>query len=786
MMQRNLELYVAKRKAAKDRREKRRTFDKDAMKPISSKDKEKHKRRHSLQGALVVGSVSTTPLETATIRSGHHAIKNSHDLSSSSASQPSSSGGVGSAPTMHHRNSSRNLLARWSPEDLKVERPLKLFPTQEDMAASAQTESKEKEEATWKVLAQYQPYDRVYRRFLDPTCEVTKAAIEKMKPAQSTSKSLDRPLIVTPTLYLYLHLSLVDLHKISFLVKCCPVVEIYSLRGTRTQLLYESESAKEGCTSFAPRPILLKLDDVCYGQMERDILIRVTHVQDDGNRVLLGEHWTNLYTLQTTPNHTKVPLLRARDVNDAQKGSKEKGTLIVHIQDLYVRTSHGMIRYPGVHPNRLLPLTHPPIFERKTNCVVSLTPHCSHLHLLLGGNGTSSTATKKHLSKSGKFVPFLQLFRQEEDSTWTKKPVYTTEELLLTLSDTSKESLGLPSATQIVAWKSIQLPLFDLCFGDITRPILVKVLCAGMVSGPTLLSTFQFTLSEILGKTEPTAVVIDPRFGQPNATINNNKQGLGLHEVFSPTAGGHSNQPALTLSAADEPRSCIVFTRAHCYSSLVDMIQLVQRCGLAHDRPQSSPVADEPNVISGLHRILIDQDRRKSGQDNSATINFSLTPEAATPLPMSKVHHVHVTPSKQQQQQVSLNPTPLPPSSASASKKSRSPLSEKELQIVASMVSPPVVASSSTPSAVSSLSDSGPSTPLKATFIAPSALHLSPSPVAPPISTHPHPTPATSHSFALAASVASPTELAPSNEPTPNVDAKLRKVSETPEFQQAN
>lgn len=559
-----------------------------------------HGRRTSLSGATVVGTVTTTPNDANAMRAEHRGV-------ATPASNPAVSGGGG--------GSSRR---RWSLSELTASIPVTLFPTQEDL------ERLPIEDGMRAIapLSKYVDYDRFYQQYLDPTGQATTAALQSIRASTPVTR---RAVIATPRLYLRLVLSLVDLHSIGFLQRCRPCVEVYRVESRRLQLVYEGAPVdkKEG-SRYSPRAILLRLHDVC-AHSEDELVIRVTHVPHVGERVLIGEHWTSLHRLQCTPAEARFPLLRARK-EEAHLGPKEKGTLVIQSQDLLVRTSAGLVAsatrsQSSTPPSRAgASLISPSAADSDlnglpapTSCTVSFLPSCGDLRQL--------PAARK-LRKEGALAARLEFHRLEMDGTWSKHPVVMTEELPIPDVDVTPISRGI-SAYSMSSWRPVQLSLHDLCFGDANRPLLVKV--RGSASGgrsySAMLSSFQIRLAEVLDQRESCVVVLDAHYGVSPALINRPLHDLAQSDIISPSA-----TTALDESEVPPPR--IAFHRAHVYSTLDDLQRLARRAYVTRDGGKwataSSPSPSAPVVISGLHAILLDHARRKTGVDCAPQLNFAL------------------------------------------------------------------------------------------------------------------------------------------------------------------
>ncbi len=528
--------------------------------------------------------------------------------------------------------------------------------------------------------------------------------------------------IVAPSLFLSLTLSLTELHKISFLSRPRPVIEIYSVRSGRPQLIFESEWAPRACIEHAFDPMLLRIDACCHSQLERDIFIRVTHIVSSSSsssdeyttghvRQLLGEHYTNLFALQSAkPGSSSYPLLRPRPLAEAHKGGKQKGTLVIQSQNLCVRTSAGLLAYPGCHPNRCLPETFPPIFEQTTDCQIAFTVQRRSLAGLADarfakalhkkGHGTSSSTR----AKPPRLAPFLEFYRCEFEGTWSAKPVHTTEEIwagssLANAAASAQDGKGADDPYATLTWRPVQLDLFALCFGEVRRNVLVRVMLAsGALGGaPTVLASFQFSVAEVLGRRDAAVVVLDQRVTAiaaaqaANAVFKSEGRSSQAHPVGSPNsarsdaAGASASASAAVDEAAMSPRvhpgsasvsglghgdggdhivqgglddskpACILFQRVHVYSALASLQKMVQRAGVpvkplaqidaaaptaaaaAAAAAVSPAVATSATgastslppltrVISGLHQILLDQEKRKSdggGVDRASNIKFA-------------------------------------------------------------------------------------------------------------------------------------------------------------------
>ena len=680
-MKRHLAAYCAKRQEKKERRERkeRAKAEKEAAAALAAGKKPSKNgtlsasgsRRNSLTGATIVGSVSTTPGDVGMLRASHHRRNSSGNVSQLVDApnlhpigdmQPRTA--VGAPPVLLSRGSTRNLLQPWSLAELSAPVPLKLFPSQADLDALSETDRSK----ALQVLALNARYDQAYRSYLDPSGSATEAALAQMQTsAASSSSSGPAPktshTIVTPALFLYLHLSVIDLHKLTWSTRPRPCIEIYSLRSGRPQLIFETEFAPGSCTAHEFEPIIVKVDEACYGQLERDICIRVTHIASSDSsgsmRQLVGEVWTNLFCLQAAPNDSKFPLLKPRSApHKAHLPPKEKGILVLREQALFVRTDRGMVRYADAHPNRCLPATYPEIFERNTQCVAAFTVQCRSLATLLDARCSgvkkipTTAASSSGSATKVKVIPYLEFFRLEEVGTWSSAPVLRTEEvwvgstLVNSLANSGASALTDPHAT--LTWRPVQIPLFDLCFGDVRRNILVKLWSAGSATSTAskqLLASFQFQLCEILGDGSEgedgrkSCVILDPHVQPAGANAANFLSGaLPITPVTVAGFGGGGGGEMEGLAASDPHPSCILFHRAHVYSSLSDLQKLVQRAGIVVEPSATAsnldPARPLSRVISGLHRVLLEQSTRKAqGVDQSAKINFAPEPKSASSSP---------------------------------------------------------------------------------------------------------------------------------------------------------
>jgi hypothetical protein len=721
-MKRNLAKYLAKREEKRARHE-RRAARKAAKEQASVKEKNKaSSRRNSLSGLPLIGAVSTTPADTALVRSGHHR----HTSSSASghllldaplpvrdefAQMPLA------PPVAYARGSTRNLLQPWSLADLlSAPVPLKLYPSLTDILSLPSAEERVSAVQHLALTNSHAAHDQAYRAYLDPSGAATEALLARELQEASAKVSHadkivnDLPwLPVTPSIFLSLTVSLVDLHKLTFLSRPRPVIEIYSVRSGRPQLVFESEFAPAQCTEHHFAPMLLRLDELCYQQLERDILLRVTSIAAPSSsslspdlltggaavRTLVGEVWTNLFKLQSCAPGSRFPVLRPRPPEKAHKGPKEKGTLVVQGVSLFVRSSAGLLAYPD-HPNRCLPLTYPAIFERVTECQLCFTVQCRSLAALAdakfaeavalrqrgasASSSSSSSSGKKaaHHPPAPRVCPYLEFYRLEEEGVWSKKPVFTTEEVWAGSSlanahaanprgKTGRGGGDNPHAT--LTWRPVQMDLFALCFGDVRRNVLVKVMTGAtgsaggaLGSGPTLLASFQFQVAEVLARRDAAVVVLDPRASASNgasaaaavqshhhhrASFLSEGASPANHPAGSPTSprgGGGGSQSgggripsavspatltgepatsshhAVMSEGSDKDRpACILFQRVHVYSSIKSLPALVSRAGItvAPDdqvaalaaKPEAKPLA---KAISGLHQIMLEQEKRRA------------------------------------------------------------------------------------------------------------------------------------------------------------------------------
>jgi len=699
-MKRNLAMYLAKREEKRQKRERRAA--RKAAKEATKASKRPSSRRNSLDGLPKIGAVSTTPADTALVRAGHHRHASSSAgghliLDASLPSMEASPQVLGAIPVALARGSTRNLLQPWSAAELNTAVPLKLYPSLADVLSIPRAEERDE---VLKTLSQYATHDQAYRAFLDPSGATTEALLAReIKEASRNLKDSavnvvnELPwLVATPSLFLCLSLSLVDLHKLTFLTRPRPVVEIYSVRSGRPQLVFESEFAPGQCVSHDFAPMLLRLDEVCHGQLERDILIRVTSLSSasaaadlfvpSGNanaaagapvRTLVGEVWTNLHKLQTASKGAQFPVLRPRPPEKAHKGPKQKGTLLLRSEaSLFVRSSAGLLAYPGAHPNRCLPFTYPAIYERKTECQICFTVQCRSLASLydasfarevaLRSNGSGSSSRRNSLVKPPRLAVYLEFYRLEEEGVWSKKPLLRTEPIWAGSSLANLGALVPGSATKedphaTLSWRPVQMDLFELCFGDVERNVLVRVLAepGSLGLSPTLLASFQFQVTEVLNRRDAAVVVLDPRLaGSASASsassVNSAKflsedACLASHPSASPTSprGGSRNLGAASkaspqslsgsavVAGSDSLRPpCILFQRVHVYSSLASLPAFLERAGMAvvaqedveaqAARPGAKPLA---KTISGLHQILIDQEKRRTGASNAGASGAS-------------------------------------------------------------------------------------------------------------------------------------------------------------------
>ena len=329
--------------------------------------------------------------------------------------------------------------------------PKKLILNSDDIASLTPAQKKE----FTKSQQRHAEMDEMYRVFLG----VSFKALRKSGP---------------PAIYLLLQITLDKIDKFAVLLGSQPILELHTIRAKTSSVVEESEVGKGESHAF--NPMIIDLQRLCALQLERTVLLKVTNASrsEEDPRGYIAETRLNLVEMQS---HSVVPLVHMDKAKRDVTGKKllgDFGRILIKRSQLMVDSTHGITHFSS--PNTRDPSN--PIFEKLTSCLLRMEARATDLTTAGGLFGPSKDV-----------APVLEFVRKDAVSgTFDLKSspaAYRTE-----------VAIG-----SNVTFLPVRVGLFELCYHDINRPILCRVLHEGM-GKMELISEFEFTVATVLAGAE--------------------------------------------------------------------------------------------------------------------------------------------------------------------------------------------------------------------------------------------------------------------------------------------
>jgi len=371
-------------------------------------------------------------------------------------------------------------------------------------------------------------FDEMYRQFLG----LSYSRLRKSGP---------------PSIFLHAVLSVEKVDKLQLLLGAMPLLELHTIRAKTSSLLEETEVAKSDTATY--RPMIIDVQPLCALQLERSFQIKCmqhSRVADEP-RLLIGETRLTLVELQShaggddglssssaasAADQSKrqsrapipIPLVNLGRLKNEGKKYSDSGKLLVQRAALFVDTTHALGHFQT--PNTA---TGEPSFAKLSQCMLRI--ECRGINLSYAGGFFGGV--------SKDIAPMLELVRREADGTWSKEAAYRTEMRL---------------GTNVV-FSPIRVGLWELCFGDINRPFLARLL-HDSGSTPAVVSESEVTLAQLLSASSPTefpaGAVTDKKTGARSGHITftsvRSFSALSELEMLCTTAG---LQPMAVVKSKD-------------------------------------------------------------------------------------------------------------------------------------------------------------------------------------------------------------------------------------------
>ena len=290
-----------------------------------------------------------------------------------------------------------------------------------------------------------------------------------------------------------------------------PYLEVYRRRQYIWELVATSETAPRTLDANWGS-ILCSVEALCNMQLDRKILFKVWTANRMQGRTLLGELCISLTQIQENVGSRFKLTVPLKNEGEAQ-GTRVSGTLRFHHAELCVNSTKPSLIFRGLNvkdPSK-------PSFTKLSSCLVRMQLAAEGLPLL----GRFAIFKEKP-------DPYLEVFRMMPDGRWDTSVLQYHD-----ASTARSGTLANASASGSVGgclWRSepafkttrpkypvFVLPLWALCFGDVNRPLRVRVRHKDQTLGWLDITLKEMCLAHQAGKKVPLRAV-EPSPAPPTST----------------------------------------------------------------------------------------------------------------------------------------------------------------------------------------------------------------------------------------------------------------------------